>query len=237
MARISVDGTVSAYLAQQVRDAARWMADYLGIDADYVIKIKLNGRRSRWSVARNQKGWCEVEIATDTHAATLETMISLPILAHELVHARQYQQGQLVTRAWSRAGWASSWAGDPRWGSAGEYIKGSGAGCTRYRDLPWEREAYGIQNEVAGAFRRRGDTLAQLRTVLAEKARATGTPGTGEVPLVALLEGGLPATWASPGAWLPGGEAQRVAAGAGWHVVGFHRRSHVVLRAGQRISG
>lgn len=58
-------------------------------------------------------------------------------LAHELIHAEQYHTGRLVNKG-RREKW---WDGKP--------VGNKGSTYDRYRDLPWEIDAFGRQDEIA----------------------------------------------------------------------------------------
>jgi hypothetical protein len=62
---------------------------------------------------------------------------ALEVLAHELVHAEQYHQGRMD---WN-GGW-NYWMGT-RWST------NQGTTYNAYRELPWEKEAWGRQEELA----------------------------------------------------------------------------------------
>lgn len=225
MAKVTIQAprSVNSTIKAEALDAANWIADYLGIPEDYKIEIVLNTRRKRWSVARNLDGKAQVELATDLRGCTLESACSVAVLAHELVHCRQYANDELYSVHYDHQlrGWRKMWAGDERWGSAGEYVKGSGRGKTPYRKLPWEREAYGVMVEVADAYRNRNDNDAKLKALVAR---------VGQQPtLLQLLEAGLPASWCAAQAWQAGGAAQQVAERCGYTVERFCRRDRVVL--------
>lgn len=232
MSRITVSAprSISRTVQQQAKVAAEWIADHLGIPSSYSISIKLNTRRSRWSVARRTgPACCEIEMATTAYASTLETAVELPLLAHELVHAKQYALGELRWVRYDRelGGHRKSWKGDERWGGQGEYVKGSRRGCTRYRKLPWELEAYGRQNDIASAYRlsQTSTDVDRLRMAVA----ATGMEPMVVMGLVHMLRFGLPASWCTRSAWMAGGAAAAAAAELGLQTIAYHRRSHVAL--------
>lgn len=72
--------------------------------------------------------------------------LALEVLAHEMVHAEQYHAGKLEMVYSTRSGWVHYWEGTP-FNEPKSY--------TKYRNLPWEKEAFGRQKELA-------DTVHQI---------------------------------------------------------------------------
>lgn len=70
----------------------------------------------------------------------------LTTLAHELIHAEQYNTGKLKNE-WSDCGWVHSWEGDINTNKGTTY--------QAYRNQPWEIEAFGREQIVADVVRQR----------------------------------------------------------------------------------
>ena len=87
--------------------------------------------------ARNKSGMYRERTKTVTVDNRLKLDQALEVLAHELVHAEQYHQGRMT---WEKG--YNYWQGE-RW------CKGQGSNYTAYRNLPWEKEAWGRQAELA----------------------------------------------------------------------------------------
>jgi hypothetical protein len=67
----------------------------------------------------------------------------LSTLAHELVHAEQFHCGRLSLTTGDRRGWVYLWNGEP--------CANKGTTYERYRNQPWEKEAFDRQTELAVA--------------------------------------------------------------------------------------
>ena len=65
----------------------------------------------------------------------------LETLAHELVHAEQYNQKRLEAVFLAKKGWVYQWNG--------ELSMNKGSTYTSYRKQPWEKEAYNRQKKLA----------------------------------------------------------------------------------------
>jgi hypothetical protein len=66
---------------------------------------------------------------------------TLDTLAHELVHAEQYNTGRLTVGKDDLSGkYGSFWMGS--------FVHSKGATYRSYRDLPWEKEAFGRSSEL-----------------------------------------------------------------------------------------
>lgn len=70
---------------------------------------------------------------------------ALQVLAHELVHAEQYYEGRLRKTFDSKKGWIHSWQGCKNFSKGSTY--------SAYRNQPWEKEAWGRQEELAKKVR------------------------------------------------------------------------------------
>ena len=151
---IKAPRTVCRKVQKEVEVAANWLADEIGVPSSHEVLIKLNTRRKKWSTARNiTVDRTEIQLATDKRGLNMASAISLQVLAHELIHARQYALSELKTDIYEMGmGWRQLWAGPVEFGAHGKYIKGHGRGLTNYRKLPWEKEAYSRQIELAAKF-------------------------------------------------------------------------------------
>ena len=65
----------------------------------------------------------------------------LETLAHELVHAEQYNQKRLEAVFLAKKGWVCQWNG--------EVNTNKGSTYNSYRNQPWEKEAYNRQKKLA----------------------------------------------------------------------------------------
>ena len=237
MAHINVTApaSVTSQIVNEARCAAKWMADYIGIPEDYRIDIYLNTRRKRVSIARSFGDRCEIELATRPRAATLIDTIDISTLAHELIHARQYANGELRHRFdKDQKVWIITWLGDETYGLNKDYVEGRGAGRTAYRSLPWEREAYGREDAIARAYMNRNCNANKLRNLIAGETEAGAckvTAGQVTISLMQLLQAGLPATLCTEDAWFGNGYGRSLATQLNWSgTITFTRRSSVTLR-------
>lgn len=90
--------------------------------------------------AKRIKGFYQSEHKLVTVDCRLGPRELIEVLSHELVHAEQYHSGRLVLKFIKRKGWMNYWNGTL--GSKGTTYKA-------YRDQPWEKEAWGRQEELA----------------------------------------------------------------------------------------
>lgn len=87
--------------------------------------------------ARCKNGMYQSMTKTVTVDNRLKLSHALEVLAHELVHAEQYHQGRMT---WEKG--YNYWMGQ-RW------CKGQGSNYNAYRELPWEKEAWGRQEKLS----------------------------------------------------------------------------------------
>lgn len=124
-----------------MRDAATRFATWLKID-EGMIRVK------RGTITINDcpdtiiHGLCQcpvegLVIITIAHDAS----DPLSTLAHEMVHAQQYLSGRMGPEL-------SHWEGN-------EIENFSVADTETYLNLPWEKEAYSLQNKLATRYQRR----------------------------------------------------------------------------------
>lgn len=83
----------------------------------------------------------EVDIATQND---LEQIIST--VAHEAIHVWQYHKGSIVRADDVLNG--HLWTGNAAFGKHGHYSQTT----TDYKNLPWERQAYAMQGEIAAQY-------------------------------------------------------------------------------------
>ena len=121
-----------------LRDLARWTGKkLLGTKLDKQIDLTINIVGPDMFKNEGTYGWCEIEDYAGPYArgfnititSKFETMRSLMILAHELVHLKQYAKGEL----------RHCTDGCLRWNGTGTIDDGK----VPYWDLPWEIEAHG----------------------------------------------------------------------------------------------
>jgi hypothetical protein len=122
-----------------LRDLARWSGKKLmGQKLYRQIDIKVHIVAPDAMKNEDAYGWCEIEDYAGPYArgfvitmtSKFEIMRSLVILAHEMVHVKQYAKGEL--RHCGQTGCL-------RWNGTNTIDDGS----TQYWDLPWEIEAHG----------------------------------------------------------------------------------------------
>jgi hypothetical protein len=90
--------------------------------------------------AKNMKGYYQSESKLVTVDCRLEPKELIEVLSHELVHAEQYHSGRLMKKYLKRKGWMHYWNGT---------IGSKGTTYKAYRDQPWEKEAWGRQEDLA----------------------------------------------------------------------------------------
>ena len=82
--------------------------------------------------------WSQSKIVEiDYRQSSEEALIAL---AHELVHAEQYQEKRLVNKLTKRNGWVCVWNG--------KVNNSKGSTYNSYMSQPWEVEAYGRQLSI-----------------------------------------------------------------------------------------
>lgn len=99
------------------------------------ISVRLAGLKARNLRGRYIDSRRLVEIS-----ASLKGDQLLTTLAHELVHAEQYNTGKLKNE-WSNRGWVHQWEGDMNYNKGSTY--------KAYRNQPWEIEAFGREKILA----------------------------------------------------------------------------------------
>ena len=132
------------YVDRNVKEMTKKIADTMyrlmphfrkELDLPKGLTIRIGKLKSKTlqGVYYDAKKLVELEPRRDSLQAVLDTA------AHELIHAKQYHTGQLA-----RGGRANNYFS--KW--EGETIKSRGATYKSYRDLPWEKEAFGKSTEV-----------------------------------------------------------------------------------------
>jgi hypothetical protein len=99
------------------------------------VKFRITKFKNKNMNGRYIRGSGLVEISPK-----LDIERALVVLAHELVHAEQYNTGRL-RQEWTRQGWTMYWNNNQ------SFVKGST--YLAYRNLPWEKEAFGREKELA----------------------------------------------------------------------------------------
>jgi len=99
------------------------------------VKFRITKFKSRTLNGRYIRGSKIIELSPK-----LKFEQALVVLAHELVHAEQYNTGRL-RQEWTSQGWTMFWNNNQ------SFVKGST--YLAYRNLPWEKEAFGREKELA----------------------------------------------------------------------------------------
>lgn len=99
------------------------------------ITVRIAGLKSRSLRGRYVYSTCTAELSYSLSDERL-----LTTLAHELVHAEQYNTGKLKNE-WSNRGWVHQWEGDMNYNKGSTY--------KAYRNQPWEVEAFGREKILA----------------------------------------------------------------------------------------
>ncbi|MEM9673474.1 MAG: hypothetical protein ACFB15_27785 [Cyclobacteriaceae bacterium] len=141
------------YQPQEIKQQAEYYAHVLGLDSTVYILISFTPRVpekmkgfTRYHDARPQGGGHQVHISISKKAGRSH---QLRTLAHEMVHARQFVQGQLVQCDHTHFSWHSQ-------------------ACERldklaYLDRPWEQEATKVGASLHEQFRKQSQNrLASL---------------------------------------------------------------------------
>lgn len=143
MSTISIKGLKGHKRRKLVRQATNAILGYLGISS----RIKLNIAIEFCELKKTEKcvGECEAEewerpVRTFTIRIdeNLNTRKTISVLAHELVHVKQYAKNEVYDYV---DGTHSRWLKERiNWKK------------TRYYDLPWEKEAYALQKVLTKRF-------------------------------------------------------------------------------------
>lgn len=147
-AQISVSGG-SSHKRKLVKKAARWMLGYaLGnrLASNITLKIKISDE------LKNSNVYGSVIWEDDNHRPReydmdlcnyIKDRMLYRVLAHEVVHIRQYATGDLKDMA--------SHAEYCKWKN--KMVKAEGRGSGSYFDLPWEVEARRDQEDILRAWK------------------------------------------------------------------------------------
>ena len=128
-------------------EAAEFYAEKLGLPKDILIAIRTKKK------LKGQYGYCERLISTEEDPFEAYLIVledrgkdsdedPLTILAHEMVHVKQYVKGEL-----------QDFAGYSMWKS--QRFEDFSAGSEEYYFAPWEVEAYGLQVGLFQMFMRK----------------------------------------------------------------------------------
>lgn len=123
-------GKVDRHLSAAVCSAVRSYVKQLGIDR---LKLNLTIRAHHKRAFDGCEGLCEY---VDKRTFIIDLCMYanwMPILAHEMVHVRQYARGQLSP---SMNRWESLMDVDD----------------LDYNDQPWEQEAFALQNKMVAVY-------------------------------------------------------------------------------------
>ena len=139
-------------IAELIKSTESAFRDLLDFAEDTTFRVTAIRKRTKygqyWSKLKTVELDCRLPLAT-----------AIQTLAHELVHAEQYHQGRLAASQSAASGdWNQYWNG--------EHVK-VGTGYKAYRALPWEKEAFDREQELASqALGLIGLTLDDLNGVL-----------------------------------------------------------------------
>jgi len=141
-----VEATEGAYYIQPYRKYTLMHADrlvaaldclrnLLDLPADLRVVIKPIAKKTTRGCYWHHNNTIWVDPRTENVRALVET------LAHECVHAEQYKQGRLAQVWDNRKGYIYQWCGQINFNKGTTYAK--------YREQPWEVEAFDRQEALA----------------------------------------------------------------------------------------
>lgn len=111
------------------------------------IRIELRASKLEKDVLGSCSSKANGSISTKNFTITIQRDNSyaeqLSTLAHEMVHVSQVAYGTLQNRVWKSDGKMHS-----RWNGVELGVKSD----IKYRDRPWEKEAFGLQSDLASAY-------------------------------------------------------------------------------------
>jgi hypothetical protein len=151
------NGQAPDFCAMLVQQAITALREHLSFPEDITVRlcrIRTRGEQGNHRIMHG-KHVIEIDIRRAQKAAALHGghISILTTLCHELVHAEQHHEGRLDIQ-YERTGtskngfptyeWVRRWNGEVHQAPSAAY---SGFG-TAYRELPWEAEAFGRQNEL-----------------------------------------------------------------------------------------
>ena len=124
-------------LAKLVAKALPIYSKHLNLPKNLIVRLGPIKSKTMSGRYHNDSEVAEVEVRFRT------VFNLLSVLAHELVHAEQFHSGRLSLKSEYARGWVYYWHGEP--------VNNKGTTYERYRNQPWEKEAFSRQIEIAMA--------------------------------------------------------------------------------------
>lgn len=135
-------GFATSKMAQyipELKKAAQFFIDHFQIKSQVRLQFAYTGKR-RWGCCQLVPKTGEIRIKIGYNANTFSGL--LETLAHEFVHAKQMDRKELTYT------WDGRWIA--HWNGAASYNKGTT--YKRYREQPWEIEAFENQGNLAALY-------------------------------------------------------------------------------------
>jgi len=147
--KLSVKNAKDFKLTSLIKKATKFYANLL-LDSDTINELQIN--IIFCSKMKGGGNICYEEFLTSPRKFNI-TLLKykkytniLKVLAHEMVHVKQYAYNELIEKRNGNASWLGT-----------EYQN------TLYWDQPWEIEAYGLENGLFAKFIQHYDLYKQLR--------------------------------------------------------------------------